>query len=207
MPSKAPNPAANPPRWRSFVVGLIGCLLLGGCGKERSLSDIEQEMRSLDAIYLSADTGKRLKAPASRGVFVDRTTGELCFPAYQCDNPACPGRQGGDQPFLFIHRDVMLSVGKDGEIVREDMPAGQNPVAVITSRGGFSDPTCPACWAARRGGAAAAAEAKQFLEWAQPHVLPESALRRKQLEEEYRQRGGASAARRRSRRVQEDDAP
>ncbi|MBM4021848.1 MAG: hypothetical protein FJ284_06365 [Planctomycetes bacterium] len=206
MPNRLP-PLDQRPSSTARGVALIDCLLMTGCSSERSLSDIERESRSLDVLYLTADTGKQVRAPASAGVFVDRGTGELCFPAYECRNPACPGRQGGDRPFLFMHRDVMLKAGPDGEVVRDDMPAGRDPAEVIRSRGGFPDPTCPACWAARRGGGEATAEAKQFLECSQPHVLPESARRRTQLEEEYRQKAGTSAARRRSRLAQEDETP
>lgn len=207
MPRRSPSSTARWTTGCALLLGAAGCLAPAGCSPERSISDIEREMRSLDVLYLTAETGKQVRAPASRGVFVDPGSGELCFPAYQCDNPGCPGRAGGDQPFLFIHRDVMLTAGAEGEVIRAEMPAGRDPAQVIRSRGGFPDPTCPACWETRQGGTETAAQSRQFLDWVQPHTLPESARRRKQLEEEYRQKAGTSAARRRSRHAPDDASP
>lgn len=178
---------------------LIGGIILSGCGADRSLSQIEQEMRSLDTLYLTAGSGKKITAAATKGVFVDGESGELCFPAYVCTNPECPGSQGDGQPFLFIHRDVMLRVGPGGEIVRDEMPQGRNPVDVIESRGGFANPTCPACWEVRRGRPETQAMKQQFVEWAQPYTLPVAAARKKELEDEYQRKAAAkSGSRRRS---------
>lgn len=179
------------------IVTVIGGIILGGCGPQRTLSQIEQEMRSLDTLYLTADGGKKITAPATKGIFVDPESGELCFPAYACANPDCPGKQNGEQPFLFIHRDVMLRAGPGGEVVRDEMPRGQNPVDVIRSRGGFPNPTCPACWEVRRSGQETPAMAQQFVEWARPYTLPQAAARRKQLEEEYQRKVAAKPGSRR----------
>lgn len=176
-----------------WIAHVIGCIVLGGCGSPRPISEIEQEMRSLDVLYLTADSGKRVTAPASKGVFVDEESGELCFPAYSCANPDCPGRTDGEPPLLFVHRDVMLRAGPNGDVVRDDMPQGRSPLDVIASRGGFPNPTCPACWEVRRGKSETPALTQQFVEWARPYTLPQTAARKKQLEDEYQRRAAAKS--------------
>lgn len=173
------------------LIALIVCVGLAGCRAERSLQEVEQEMRSLDVLYLTAESGARITAPATRGVFVDEGTGELCYPAYTCVNPDCPGGKSGEQPFLFIHRDVMLRAGPGGTVVRDEFPPGRNPLEVIESRGGFANPTCPACWEQRRGVAETPARRQQFVEWARPYTLPRTEVRRRQLEAEYRRKAAA----------------
>ena len=171
-----------------LLLGLIGCMVLAGCGKDRSIQEIEKEKRSLDALYLTAETGKEITAPAAKGVFVDEETGELCFPAYMCANPNCPGRKSGDRPFPFIHRDVLLRAGPGGKVVCDEIPPGKDPVEFIKSRGGFLAPTCPACWEVRKARSETPAQKQQFIDWARPYTLPEAAKRMEELEQEYQQR-------------------
>jgi hypothetical protein len=171
-----------------LLSGLIGCMVLAGCGKDRSIQEIEKEERSLDALYLTAETGKEITAPGNKGVFVDQETGELCYPAYMCANPDCPGKKSGDRPFLFIHRDVLVRVGPGGKVVRDEIPPGKDPVEFIKSRGGFPAPTCPACWEVRKARAETPAQKQQFIDWARPYTLPETAKRMEELEQEYQQR-------------------
>lgn len=187
---------------------VVGGLAMAGCQRaERSITEIEAEMRALDVLYLTADSGREVRAPATRGIFVDEATGELCFPAYQCGDPDCPGRKAEDRPFLFVHRDVMLRAGPDGAVVRDAFPAGQDPVAFIRSRGGFPDPTCPAC-RERPGGRPDAVGGARDADWVQPYTLPETAARRSQLEEEYqRKSAGRGGSRRRPRPSADAQAP
>jgi len=172
-------------------------MMLAGCGKERSLQEIEQEERSLDALYLTAETGKEIAAPANKGVFVDQETGELCYPAYMCANPDCPGKESGDRPFLFIHRDVLVRTGPGGKIVRDEIPPGNDPAAFIKSRGGFLVPTCPACWEVRKGRSETPVQKQRFINWARPYVLPKTAKRMKELEQEHELRSAGKAGPRR----------
>ena len=178
-------------------LGLIGCMVLAGCGKERPLPEIEKEERSLDALYLTAETGKEITAPANKGVFVDEETGELCYPAYTCVNPDCPAKKSGDRPFLFIHRDVLTRVGPGGKVVEDEIPPGKDPAEFIQSRGGFLAPTCPACWEVRKGRSETPAQKQQFIDWVRPYVLPQTAKRMKELEQEYKLRSAGKADRRR----------
>jgi hypothetical protein len=171
-----------------LLLGLIGCMVLAGCRKERGLQEIEEEERSLDALYLTAETGKEITAPANKGVFVDEETGELCYPAYMCANPDCPGKKSGDRPFLFIHRDVLLRAGFGGKVVRDEIPPGEDPVKFIKSPSGFLAPTCPACWEVRKARSETPAQKQQFIDRARPYDLPKTAKRMKELEQEYKLR-------------------
>jgi len=164
---------------------LIGCLLLTGCSKPRTIEDVEEEMRSLPATYLTAETGKEISAPSNKGVFVDEETGELCFPAYMCTNPDCPGEKQGDRPFLFIHRRMLLEAGPNGEVIYNEIPEGKDPTKYITSRGGFMNPTCPACYKKRNPDSESAAEKQKYIKWAKPYEAPEVVQRRAELEEEF----------------------
>ena len=174
-----------------LLLALIGCAVLVGCGGDRSLEDIKKEKRSLDVLYLTAETGKEVVSPSNRGVFVDEETGELCFPAYVCLNPDCPGEKKADRPFLFIHRDVLLRAGPDGELVWDEIPAGKDPMAHIKSLGGFLNPTCPACWKIRKPQSETPAQKQQYINWAQPYNSPETAKRLEELEQEYQRRAEA----------------
>ena len=105
-----------------------------------------------------------------------------------CTNPDCPGKKSGDRPFLFIHRDVFTKVGPGGKVVNIEMPPGEDPAKFITSRGGFLAPTCPACWEVRKGRSETPPQKQQFINWAQLYILPETAKRMKELEQEYQMR-------------------
>ena len=169
-----------------FVAGLCG---LPGCKKKvRSLRHIEAETRSLPGLYLTADTNREVIAPVNLGVFVDEETGELCFPAYECKNPDCPGEPKGDRPYLFIHRDVLVKVGPDGEILYEDLPEEADPEEYYRSRGSYWVPTCPACMQNRNLAQETEEERRKYRLWVKPYELPDALRQRQELEREYQRR-------------------
>lgn len=164
-----------------------GC---GGSGSEgpRPLKVIEAERRALPALYLAEKTGRRVTAPTTKGPFVDDETGEICYPAYQCTNPKCPGRGTDGEPVLFIHRDPLLRVDENGKIVRDQGPAGVDPATYLRRLGGFLSPTCPECLKHRSLATESRKTRDQYLSWAQPYVLPETARRMKELDAERKTR-------------------
>jgi len=159
-----------------------------GCGEKLSLTDIDRAKTDLPELYLTTETGKEVLAPINRGPFVDEETGEICFPAYTCTNPECPGEGKGDRPYLFIHRDVLLKVGSNGELVMEDVPPNTNPRKYIESLGGHMAPTCPACLKNRNPATESDDERNKYMSYVQPYVLPETAKRQAELEELRKQR-------------------
>ena len=153
---------------------LAAVVLVVGCGpEERTLQQIELERRELLGLFITQKSRTHVNAPRHTGVHVDEATGELAYPAYACDNPDCPKREG-EQPFLFIQTDPALSVGPNNELVRG--PPTPSSQAV---------PVCPACLAIRDLENETFQEQTQYMLWAVEYLPPESAARAAELEEEY----------------------
>lgn len=155
---------------------LVGAVLCAGCAKrQRTLEEIDLERRTLPGLYITEKSRTHVIAPRNKGIFVDEATGELAYPAYACQNPDCPGRKG-DEPYLFIHGDPALKAGDNNAVVRGP------PVHT-----GQPSPVCPACLAERDLKNETPQQKMQYLMWARPYLLPESAARAKELEAEYQQ--------------------
>ena len=172
---------------RRFV-WLFGSLFLvgvTGCSQPRSLEEIEADQRALPVLYLTETSLSEVQATADAGLFVDEATGELCYRAYECQNPACPGHSADGKPYLFIHRDVLASVDSSGEITWDQVPAGQEPRAYIRSLGGYLAPTCPKCVELRDLDSESDEERQKYQAWAKLHEIEETAIRRAELEAEY----------------------
>ncbi len=172
---------------------LLGCLVLvtifciAGCAKPRTMEEIDAERRDLPALYLTEKSLKHVEAASSAGLFVDEATGEICYPAYECANPDCPGLSADGKRHLFIHRDVLVSVGAGGEFKWEPIPAGQDPLEYIRSKGGHKSPTCDKCLENRNLESESDEEEQQYGQWAQPYELPETAKRREELDAEHQE--------------------
>ena len=157
----------------------FGCFT--SCGKEeplpRSRDAIFLERMKLPALYMTAKSHKRIIAPAGNGMFLDKETGELCWPALACTNPDCPGRQDGEL-YLFIEPD-------QGFYIKSDKTLGYNAAAARAAP--WSDGTCPKC-ATTRNRATESNEVRQrYVNWARPYVLPDTAEKLKTLDEELKQ--------------------
>lgn len=169
------------------VAATICLAFLGGCdGEPRTLRQIEREMAELPGVYLTGESGKRVTAPINQGVFVDKETGELCFPAYSCANPDCPGRTAAGEPALFIHRDPFVQAD-GGEVVSVPLPPGMSPEAFATSRGTTLVPVCPHCWEQRDLASESPTIKQQHQFWVRPYEPPETQAARARLEAEYQQ--------------------
>ena len=144
--------------------------------------------------------GQRVIAPERSGAaVVDPETGEVAFRAWVCTNPSCPGKQTDGDPLLFIWEDPLFSVGEDGTLQYEEVP---NREELIVQRGGFLEPTCPACYEHRNRAGESAEERQQYADWCRIHVLPQSAKRLKELDEEHTRR--LESVKRRRTRVERD---
>ena len=163
-------------------------LLFVGCAKQyRTLEAIEADKRDIPALYLTEKTNKEVMAPAGLGLHVDKATGELCYQPHECTNPDCPGRSADGKPMLFVHRNVLVSLGADGQFVYEQVPAGNEPAKYIESKGGHLLPTCPKCLEQRNLAGETEAQRKQYQSWVRPFVSPETEKRRAELEAEYQE--------------------
>jgi hypothetical protein len=155
---------------------LVGLLLVGGCNRApRSREEIHKERDELPTLYLTDKTQQRVIAPASKGLFVDPKTKEICWRAQQCNNPDCPGRKN-NEPFLFTISDPGAFVQEDGTI-GFDVEKSKNDPGI---------PGCPACYKIRKLDQETPSEQGRYISFVQLYELPEAVARRKQLDEEYK---------------------
>jgi hypothetical protein len=166
-------------------------VVLGGCGggpdKPRSMEEIDQERTSLPALFLTK-SGHRVIAPGNRGVFVDEESGEIAWPAYECGNPNCPGKGENGEPAVFYWGEPRFYLKEDGALGARDFETAQDWRDALAAEGGTQEPTCPHCLKIRHIAAESQTESQQYSEWAQQHVLPETAARRKELDAERQAR-------------------
>lgn len=174
-----------PSRSTTTLCALLVFIALSGCAKKhRPLEEIEAQKRDLPTLYLTEKTSKRVMAPSSTGLHVDTATGELCYQPFECINPDCPGRTA-EENHLFVHRDVLVSVGPAGEIVYGSPPEGVDYKTYVESRGGHMTPTCPKCLEKRNLASETDAQRQQYQAWVRPYELPATVQSRAELEEEY----------------------
>ncbi len=155
-----------------LVFALLG--FAAGCGSEppRTREEIFRELATLPRLYLSDPGGRRVIAPADRGIFVEG--GEICWPALECTAEDCPGRSG-EEPFVFINPEPGFTPKPDGTF-EYNFP-GRNSGAATAGQ-------CPKCLERRNPARETAAERQRYIDAVKPHELPESLARRQQLEAE-----------------------
>ncbi len=152
--------------------------------RARTLEDIFQDRLKIDTLYLT-DDGQQIVAPANPtgAVLVDAASGMLAWPAWQCNNPACPGRGAAGTPFLFPRTNPFIYVRDDGTIgVRQLETAADHE-----KMEDFSEPRCPACLKERNFTRQTPQQRRQHRDWCQVHVLPSAAARLRELEKEHQQ--------------------
>ena len=120
----------------------------------RSLEEISKEQMTLNRLYLTEKTHRRIVAPSNTKPFVDELTGENVWPACTCHNPDCPGQGTEEAPYLFILFD-------------RNKP-----------------PICPACVEAFQLLGAEQEELAPYLRWTRTYELEEKTARLKQLDAE-----------------------
>ena len=178
----------------SLLIGLASC----GAGKPprlRTPAEIEADRRQLPTMYLTTKKLKKVIAPINALPFSDKESKEVCWPAYCCTNPNCPGKdQGTDgDPYVFNHVDPLVEVGPGNEITRVELPQGTDVYAEMRKRGGFAEPTCPECFKIRsrasvdatlKGNPTAYAERQKYRAWVKPYYPPETQKRMQELDAE-----------------------
>jgi len=167
------------------------CVSCGSETRKRSFRQINADRQNLPILLLTQETRKDLIVPGNTvPPIVDEETGELCWQAYHCTNPGCPGngKLEDGRPLLFIHADPLVKVGPDGNIVRVEVPAGKDAGEYMVELGGTMYPTCPECLKIRDCENEMQEERLKYVNWVQPFVLPEVAQRIKELDEEEAKR-------------------
>jgi hypothetical protein len=167
-------------RWL-YWLALLVCFAVGGCREEppKTTEQLYTDERQLPAVYLTAKTSKRIVAPIEKGVFVDKETGELAWPAKVCTNPSCPGRGAAGEPFLFVAPDLSLKANPDGTV-------GYDSAKEVEIDNYFGN--CPKCLATRNLTAESNADRKKYSDFVQEYVLPETEKGRKDLAEQRQAR-------------------
>lgn len=164
------------------------------CAKEelkpRTAPQITQDRMSLPMLCLTK-SGKEIIVPgatAGRAV-LDKTTGELAYPARICANPDCPGEGNGVRPYLFIWEDPTVFINDEDKSVGTLEPkSNEDFFDMCKEKGVQPNPTCPACLKSRNLAAESEEEAQKYRQWVRPYVLPETARRLKKLDEEHKRR-------------------
>jgi len=202
-------------RFVSLVLSGCGLLFLAGCGSTppprlRTPPEIQDARDRLPVLYLTAKTHKEVVRPKIRSQnlqdLVDKETNELMWEALVCTNPACPGKSKAtaDRPYIFINPDPMFDVNPDGTIKPPDATiVGQQYELERERRGGFSEPTCPEC-KKNRPKTETAAEHARYVNFVKEYVLPETANRNKELDEELK-KWNEYLAERRGRKANKDE--
>ena len=120
----------------------------------RSMREISNEQFTLNRLYMTEKTHRRIIAPSNTKPFVDEVTGENVWPACTCHNPDCPKKVAGNDPYLFILFDRK------------------------------KPPICPACVDAFQLLDARQEELVPYLRWTRTYELEEKKRRVKQLDAE-----------------------
>jgi len=186
----APRPRGDhgrpaPSGSRAWRFGLLVVLLapLAACTKTapppRSRAEIFEDRLRVPTLYISEKSGKRIVAEGGRVNFVDGESGEVCWMAWACHAPGCPGRGPRGEPFLCIEADAGFFAKPDGTVGYDPARSRLTPKRVGM---------CPQCSAVRKPEAETQQEAAEYTRLVQPHQLPESAVRLARLDEELARR-------------------
>lgn len=142
-----------------FAVACLILVVAVGCGdrRPRSRDAIFAEKMSLDGVYLTKQSHKKVIAPKNRGIgpaFIDEETKEELWPAFECTNPDCPAHANPEK-FLFTTFD---------RVGREE--------------------SCPACAKIRNFKSESAVDKRRYRDYVRPYELPEVEKRVKELDDE-----------------------
>jgi len=175
-------------RDRCRVIGIVVAVVLpaivaAGCGtrssRPRSREDIFQDRLRVDTLFITED-GRQFTRPMNPDRAIVVEGGKLAWPAWQCDNPDCPGRGADGKPYLFPWPDPFKKAAADGSIsVRQ--PLTQEDQVLFEK---FIEQACPQCLKKRSIASESKARRQQYKDWCQPHVLPSAAKQLKELEKE-----------------------
>lgn len=166
------------------MVVLLALMAAGCSGRQarpRNRDDIAYDRLKVDTLFIAQD-GRRAVQPMNpdQVVILDAKAGVLAWPAWQCNNPECPGRSTDGSPHLFPWPNPFISVGPDGKLVtrQPNMPAERKLFD------DFATQACPACKERRNPATESPQQRQQYKDWCQLHELPSAARRRQELDKE-----------------------
>jgi hypothetical protein len=169
-------------RWAAVL--LIACCGCSGHTRPRTRDDIFQDRLKVDTLYLTED-GQRIVKPLTpeRAIVIDATANKLAWPAWQCNNPKCPGRAADGAPFVFPWPDPFALVKPDGTIGIRQPETAEDQKKMED----FGEQKCPKCKAVRTLAEETPEQRQQYKDWCQPHVLPQAAKQLAALDAELKQ--------------------
>jgi hypothetical protein len=147
----------------------------------RSQDEIFLKRESLPALFITAQTRKRITAPGNKQFFIDKESQEICWRAMICFNPKCPALKTGGKPPIFINPNPSVFIKADGTI-------GQAPARALKAAKAGPLVACPECLKTRTVNSESREAKEKYLSWVQPYVLPETIKRIKELEAEQTSR-------------------
>jgi len=147
----------------------------------RSQDEIFLKRESLPALFITAQTRKRITAPGNKQFFIDKESQEICWRAMICFNPKCPALKTGGKPPIFINPNPSVFIKADGTI-------GQAPARALKAAKAGPLVACPECLKTRTVNSESREAKEKYLSWVQPYVLPETAKHIKELEAEQKSR-------------------
>jgi hypothetical protein len=173
----------SPAVWH--VVTVLAVLVACGCSgrqaRPRNHTDIAYDRLRVDTLFIAKD-GRKVVQPMNKDgvVVIDAAAGALGWPAWQCNNPDCPGRQADGTPYVFPWPNPFIGVNPDGTLVtrQPNMPAERK---VFDE---FATQNCPACKERRSLASESPQQRQQYKDWCQPHELPSAAKQRMELDKE-----------------------
>ena len=160
----------------------MACCALSCIGEPQPLTfeAIEAKRMAMLDLFIT-EKGKQIRAPGIQGVFVDKGSREIAWPAYACDNPKCPGRKADGQPYLFPWSEPRFFVTPEGTLGTIPFATQNDWQKAVKSAGGHLVPTCPECLKTRRLSEETAEQRGQFTKFVCRYELPESIVQRAQL--------------------------
>jgi len=140
----------------------------------RSQNEIFLERESLPALFLTAQSRKRITGPGNKQFFLDKESKEICWRAMTCVNPRCPALKSGGKPPIFINPNPSVFIKPDGTI-------GQDPARAMKAAKAGPLIACPECLKTRNVKNESRDSKEKYLSWVQPYVLPNTVKRIKEL--------------------------
>lgn len=169
--------------WPAAATLLVALVVVPACSRPvpppRSRDEIFQERLRVPTLYISETSGKRIVTEGGRMNFVDKESGEVCWVAWACHAPNCPGRGPNGEPFLCIEADAGFYAKPDGTVGYDPKRSGLTPKRVGM---------CPQCSVIRKPEAETPEQAMEYSRLVQLHQLPEAVARIKELDEEMARR-------------------
>ena len=153
----------------------------------RSSDEIFAERESLPALFLAGKLEKRITAPGDKRYFLNAESKEIYWRAMTCKNPKCPAVKDGGKPSIFINPNPAVVLHPDGTL-------GHYPERAAKAAEAGPIVACPECLKTRDVATESIETKEIYLSYVRPYILPETAKRLKELDNEQKSRSGSGSS-------------